>query len=91
MRRELDQVRAEAQSEREALRAAHTEQLAQIQRNTDERAAALNQALDLARESAETFRAQPAEARTAPGPSSEQRKTTRKRQSQVRPSPPPGL
>ena len=43
LRRELDQLRAEAQSEREALRAAHTEQLAQIQRNADERAAVLNQ------------------------------------------------
>jgi hypothetical protein len=72
VRRELDQVRADAQSEREALRAAHTEQLAQIQRNADERAAALNQALDLARDSAETYRAQLA---------GERRTTARKRQS----------
>jgi hypothetical protein len=79
LRHELDQVRAEAHSERETLRAAHTEQLGQIQRNADERAAALNQALDLARESAETYRAQLAEARTAPGPPDQQRKTARKR------------
>lgn len=81
LRRELDQVRADVQSEREALRAAHTEQIAQIQRNADERAAALNQALDLARESAETYRAQLAAQPPTPSRSQgEQRTTARKRQ-----------
>ena len=57
LRREIEQIRADARSEREALRAAHTDQLAQIQRNADERATALNRALSLARETAETYRA----------------------------------
>lgn len=75
--RELDQVRADVQSERQALRAAHTEQIARIQRNADERAAALNQALDLARESAETYRAQLAA--QPPMPSRSQRRTANDR------------
>jgi signal transduction histidine kinase len=50
----LDQAR----SEREALRAQYAEQLAQIQRHADERAAALNQALELARDTAQAYHAQ---------------------------------
>lgn len=56
--RDLDRHRAEAQTEREALRAAHAEQLAQSQRNADERVHALTEALAIAKESAETYRAQ---------------------------------
>jgi len=78
LRREFEQHRADARSEREAVRAAHTEQLAQVQRNADERATALNEALSLARETAETYRTQVAEARTPSSPQGEQR-TTRKR------------
>src|SRR5262245_63510838 len=37
-------------SERESLRAAHGDQLAQVQRNADERATALGEALSLARD-----------------------------------------
>ena len=69
LRAELAQVRsdahaeqsrllAEARSDREALRAQYAEQLAQMQRHADERTAALNQALELARDTAEAYRAQ---------------------------------
>lgn len=66
LHRELEQVRADGRSEREALRAAHAEQLDQMQRSGDERATALNQALSLARETAETYRAQLSEVRSQP-------------------------
>jgi hypothetical protein len=46
MRHELDDARADMRAERDALRIAHNAQIAQIQRNADERAAALTQALD---------------------------------------------
>ena len=48
----------EARSDREVLRAQYAEQLAQMQRHADERAAALNQALELARDIAQACRAQ---------------------------------
>ena len=79
LRREIEQIRADARSEREALGAAHTDQLAQIQRNADERATALNRALSLARETAETYRAQLPEAGRSSRSQSQQRTTTRKR------------
>lgn len=54
-------------TEREALRAAHAEQLTQAQRNADERVQVLTEALTVAREAAETYRAQ------LPGPSPRKR------------------
>ena len=79
LRREVEQVRGDARSEREALRAAQTEQLAQIQHSADERASALNQALTLARETAEMYRAQLDQARPPARRESEPRTTARKR------------
>jgi hypothetical protein len=79
LRRELDEVRADARAERDALRAQHTDQLAQVQRNADERATALNEALSLARETAEMYRAQLAEGATSSQPEGDQRAKTRKR------------
>jgi chromosome segregation ATPase len=69
LRAELAQVRSDAhaeqsrlldqaRSDREALRAQYAEQLAQMQRHADERAGALNQALELARDTAQAYRAQ---------------------------------
>lgn len=75
LRGELEQLRGEARAERQALRAAHAEQLAQVQRTADDRAAALNQALTLAREAADTYRTQLTETRSTTG----QPTTTRKR------------
>lgn len=45
LRRELEQTRADMAAERDALRAAHEAQIIQIQRSADQRADALNQAL----------------------------------------------
>jgi hypothetical protein len=69
LRAELAQVRSDAhaeqsrlldqaRSDREVLRAQYAEQLAHMQRHADERAAALNQALELARDTAHAYRAQ---------------------------------
>ena len=74
-----EQVRGDARSEREALRVGHAEQLAQLQRSADERATALSQALSLARETAETFRAQLTDALAQSRQQGEQHPTTRKR------------
>lgn len=56
--RELDRHRTDAQAEREALRAGHAEQLAQVQRGADERVQALTDALATAREVTAAYRAQ---------------------------------
>ena len=56
-RRQLEQAHAEARSDREALRSEHAEQLRQLRQAGDDRAAALNAALDVA---------QPPPRRTAP-------------------------
>ena len=45
LRRELEQTRADMNAERDALRAAHEAQIDQIQRSADQRADALNQAI----------------------------------------------
>ena len=50
MHTDLERVRAEARAEREALRATHAEQLAQYQRNADDRVSVLTEALTAARE-----------------------------------------
>jgi hypothetical protein len=55
---EQSRLLAEARSDREAFRAQYAEQLAQLQRHADQRAAALNQALELARDTAQAYRAQ---------------------------------
>lgn len=68
LRQEIDRQRAEAQSERETLRASHAEQLAQAQRNADDRVQTLNEALAAAREVAATFRAQLGTPETSGGP-----------------------
>ena len=52
LRGDLERQRAEAQSEREVLRTAHAEQLAQLQRNADDRVSVLTEALHAAREMA---------------------------------------
>ena len=52
LRGDLERQRAEAQSEREVLRTAHVEQLAQLQRNADDRVSVLTEALHAAREMA---------------------------------------
>jgi hypothetical protein len=61
------------------MRAAHAEQLAQAQRSADERVTTLNEALALAREIAETYRAQLGEIRSSLPSQSEQPTSTRKR------------
>jgi len=53
LRSELERQRADARSEREFLRTTHAEQLAQSQRNADERVKALTEALTAAREVAQ--------------------------------------
>lgn len=58
LRGELDRQRTDAQAEREAQRAGHAEQLAQVQRGADERVQALTDALATAREVTATYRAQ---------------------------------
>ena len=50
LRHDGDRQRAEARSQLDDLRATHAEQLAQVQRNADERVAVLTDALDAARE-----------------------------------------
>lgn len=55
---DLDRHRAEERAERDALRAEHTEQLAQAQRSADDRVHALTEALDVAKSAAETYRTQ---------------------------------
>lgn len=59
--RELEREREESRSEREALRATQAEQLAQAQRNADERVHALTEALAVATAAADTYRGQLAE------------------------------
>ena len=71
--RELERERADARSEREVLRASHAEQLAQLQRNADERVQTLSESLTVARDAAETYRAQ------LPASGTEKRITPRKR------------
>jgi chromosome segregation ATPase len=76
LRRELDQTRRDfddaARAEREALRSAHAEQLAQLQRNANDRVDALTEALAVAKDAAEMYRSQlptpgsPAPTRAAP-------------------------
>ena len=56
----------EARSDRETLRAQYAEQLAQLQRHADERTAALNQALELVRDTAQAYRAQLGAQRSEP-------------------------
>ena len=58
MSHDLERHRDDARAERDALRAAHAEQLAQSQRSADERVQALTEALAVAKEAAETYRAQ---------------------------------
>lgn len=58
LRQELDRQRLDSQAERESLRASHAEQLAQVQRNADDRVEVLTEALAAAREVATTIRAQ---------------------------------
>jgi chromosome segregation ATPase len=55
---ELERQRQEARTERDTLRTAHAEQIAQVQRSADERVHALTEALAVAREAADTYRAQ---------------------------------
>ena len=73
-RRELDATRAEMRIERDTLRAVHAEQLAQLQRNADQRADALNQALI-----ALQARTSPAETQTASKTSRRRRPTEQDR------------
>jgi DNA repair exonuclease SbcCD ATPase subunit len=81
--RELDRHRADAQAEREALRASHADQLAQAQRNTDERVQTLTEALTAAREVVAAYRAQLG----APeGPPQDTATTTRKRTQRAQPA-----
>ena len=68
VRAELDTARAEARAEREALRTDHATQLAQLQRNADERAHALTAALNTARDSAAAYRTQLATHTDTPAP-----------------------
>lgn len=68
VRAELDTTRAEARAEREALRTDHATQLAQLQRNADERAYALTEALNAARDSAAVYRTQLATHTDTPAP-----------------------
>jgi hypothetical protein len=56
----------------------YSPRIAQVQRSADERATALNEALWLARETAETYRTQVAQARS-PARSQGEQRTTRKR------------
>jgi chromosome segregation ATPase len=79
LRREFEQHRAEVRSEREAMRAAHAEQLDQMQRNADAHVTTLNEALALARETAETYRTQLGEIRSPPLTQSKQPTSTPKR------------
>ena len=65
-RRELEQVRADARADRQALQTQHAEQLRQLTESADARAAALSSALDVARGAAETYRAQLAGATASP-------------------------
>ncbi|MBS9535586.1 hypothetical protein KIH27_18530 [Mycobacterium sp. M1] len=58
IRQELDRQRTEFQTERDAQRAAHAEQVAQLTHIAEERAQALTAALTAAHEVAETYRAQ---------------------------------
>lgn len=79
-REEARRVRDEARSDHEALRAQYAEQLEDIQRHADERVAALNQALELARDTAEAYRAQIAAPRPeTPESPTGKRTTPRKR------------
>ncbi len=57
-REEARRLRDEARSDHQTLRAQYAEQLADIQRHADERVAALNQALELARDTAAAYRVQ---------------------------------
>jgi hypothetical protein len=59
--------------------AEYAEQLAQMQRQADERAAALSQALDLARESAEIYRVELGLREGKPGPAPAAKRPLRKR------------
>lgn len=74
--RELERHREDARAEREALRATHTEQLTQAQRNADERVQTLTDALTVAREVAETYRAQ------LPAPSEPVKRATPRKRTQ---------
>ena len=68
--REMAQLRNEARTERQALRAEYAEQLSAAQRQADERVAAVTQALEMAREAARIYRMQPADVGPDdPGPS----------------------
>ncbi|WP_200865864.1 coiled-coil domain-containing protein [Mycobacteroides abscessus] len=80
LREELDRQRTDAQSERQALRAAHAEQLANIQRGADDRVQSLNEALATAREIAATYRAQlgmPEAGESTPAPRKQSGRTQR--------------
>jgi hypothetical protein len=56
--RAATEAAAQARAERDALRASHSEQLTQAQENADERVLVLKDALELARETAEVYRAE---------------------------------
>lgn len=56
--RDLERQRDDARAEREALHQTHAQQLAQAQRNADDRVQALTDALAVATAAAETYRAQ---------------------------------
>lgn len=56
--RDLDRHRDDTRAERDALRQTHADQLAQAQRNADDRVQALTEALTVAKAAAETYRGQ---------------------------------
>lgn len=62
--RDLERQRDESRAERDALRETHAAQLAQAQRNADERVHALTEALAVATTAADTYRAQLPQPRT---------------------------
>ncbi len=78
LRQEIDRQRADTQSERETLRANHAEQLAQAERNADDRVQALTEALAAAREVAATYRAQLGTAETSGEPRKRSPRTTKR-------------
>lgn len=71
----LERLREETRTDRDALRQAHAEQVAQVQRSADERVATLNDALTIASAAAETLRAQLATTSPPPVKRSAQRKS----------------
>jgi len=81
-RRELEQVRADARADHQALQTQHAEQLRQLTEAADARAAALGSALDVARGAAQTYRAELAGASASPPASPETHSSSRGRRPQ---------